>query len=73
MLLHTDQNLVVLELLAIQNLFSSIFPVDEISPQPSECKAVNDVCVSTASQISEVIDLSWIVKDVQVTLPTLNG
>lgn len=73
MLSHTDPNLVVSEFLAIQKLFTSLFPVDEITAQPSECKAVDDVCASTVPQISNVIDLSRIVKDVQITLPTLNG
>ncbi|XP_020261523.1 uncharacterized protein LOC109837613 isoform X4 [Asparagus officinalis] len=72
MLLHTDQNLVLSELLSIQKLFLSIFSVDDTCAQPSGCKAIDNVCASTP-QISELIDLSGIMKDVQITLPTLNG
>lgn len=72
MLSQTDQNLVVSELVAIQKLFSSLFSVDGITEQPSECK-VDDSCASTVPQVSNIIDLSRIVKDVQITLPTLNG
>lgn len=74
-MLLDKENIVVLELLAIQKLFSSKFSADDVNAESSECKAVDPSSVSehTASQPFEIIDLSSTVESTQLTLPTLNG
>ncbi|XP_039122463.1 uncharacterized protein LOC120259013 isoform X1 [Dioscorea cayenensis subsp. rotundata] len=89
MILHSEQNAATLELVAIQKKFASLLPSNEDNAGPSlpnapistpkvkssDCDphGYTNAGESFGFESSEPIDLSDIVKDTKITLPTLNG
>ncbi|KAH7685015.1 hypothetical protein IHE45_04G013200 [Dioscorea alata] len=89
MILHSEQSAATLELVAIQKKFASLLPSNEDNAGPSLPKVpistpkvessdcdphgYTNAGESSGFESSEPIDLSDIVKDTKITVPTLNG
>ncbi|XP_031276935.1 uncharacterized protein LOC116135380 [Pistacia vera] len=79
MITITENSSVGMQLISVQKLFLSFFPLDKMNNDVALCNRIDDKSKSqssdkpVASQSSEVIDLSNCLHDTQVTVPTLNG
>jgi hypothetical protein len=80
MVTQAEESTLVTELIRVQKLFSSFFPLngnsnDLLSHQmpDSVANAESSVNKPATSQSSEFIDLSCCMQDTEITVPTLNG
>ncbi|KAI4324317.1 hypothetical protein L6164_023868 [Bauhinia variegata] len=81
MINQKEKSQLVMQLISIQKLFSTLFPLEVVNGQSSsqETKYVdnanpaNTISGHFASQSSECIDLSNCMENTEVTVPTLNG
>ncbi|KAG6741345.1 hypothetical protein POTOM_054578 [Populus tomentosa] len=80
MVTQAEESTLVTELIRVQKLFSSFFPLngnsnDLLSHQmlDSVANAESSINKPATSQSSEFIDLSCCMQDTEITVPTLNG
>jgi len=80
MVTQAEESTLVTELIRVQKLFSSFFPLngnsnDLLAHQmlDSVANAESSVNKPATSQSSEFIDLSCCMQDTEITVPTLNG
>ncbi|KAJ0092149.1 hypothetical protein Patl1_26417 [Pistacia atlantica] len=74
MITITENSSVGMQLISVQKLFLSFFPLDKMNNDVALCMSESQSSDKpVASQSSEVIDLSNCLHDSQVTVPTLNG
>ncbi|XP_044498516.1 uncharacterized protein LOC123220379 [Mangifera indica] len=79
MITITEKSSVGMQLISVQKLFSSLFPLNRLNNDVLSCDRTDDMVKSkssdepVASQSSEVIDLSSCLHNTEVTMPTLNG
>lgn len=79
MITITEKSSVGMQLISVQKLFLSLFPLNRSNNDVLSCDRTDDMVKSkssdepVASQSSEVIDLSSCLHNTEVTVPTLNG
>lgn len=78
MITVAEASSVGMQLISVQKLFSLVFPLDRTGGNLVPSSRTDHIANAkssdtTASQSSEIIDLSSCIHDSQVTIPTLNG
>lgn len=77
MMTQSDESPAIMQLLSAQKLFTSVFHADGVSSghiqRRETYNAGSHLDGDAASQSPEMVDLSYILHESDVTIPTLNG